>query len=166
MFFFFKHKNNQRQLKQNLEHKTLAQLWVNRCIGIQNNASSFLQAKSEKLSLASKRLIVIVFCLISFSSCVYLVIKSFFGNHPANLSIEAIRVPKQLTHNENRRIIPSKGVSKDEIEKIKKFRDYFDSLAKNNSGRRIYDSILKHRPGLIDSLSIIENLYKSQSSNK
>lgn len=166
MFFFLKPKNNQRQHKQNLGTDKIAQLWVNRCIRLQNKASLFLQFKSERLSVSSKRLIVIVFCLISFSSCVYLIITSFFGNHPANISIAAIRVHKQVLQNENRPLTPPKGVSKQTFEKIEKFRAYLDSLAKSNSGRRIYDSILTYRHGLIDSLALLENLNKSQSINK
>jgi hypothetical protein len=164
--FFRKNKNNQRQVEHNLEHDKLAQTWVNRCIKLQHNASSFLQAKSEKLSLKAKRLVAIGFCLISFSSCVYQIVKSFYGNDKVNLSIAAIRVPEQVTQNENREIAPSNEVSKNEFKKIKKFRAYIDSLARSNSGRRIYDSIHKYRPGLIDSLAIIENIYKSQSPNK
>ena len=164
--FFGKHKKNQRQVEHNLEHDRFAQTWVNRCIKLQRKASSFLQSKSEKLSLSSKRLVVIGFCLISLSSSVYLVVKSFYGNDSVNLSIAAIRVPEQVAQNENIQIAPANGVFKNEMEKIKVFRAYIDSLATSNSGRRIYDSIRKYRPGLIDSLAVIENIYKSQSPNK
>lgn len=164
--FFGKHKNNQRQVEHNLEHDKLARTWVDRSIKLQHKASSFLQGKSEKLSLNTKRLVVIAFCLISFSSSVYLVAKSFHGNNTVNLSIAAIKVPKQVVQNEDALVTLSNGVSKNEIEKIKKFRVYIDSLATSNSGRRMYDSIRKYRPGLMDSLTIIENIYNSQSPNK
>ena len=166
MFLFLKHKNNQRQAEHNLEHDRLAETWVNRCMKLQHKASSVLQAKSEKLSLSTKRLVVIAFCLISFSSCVYLVIKSFHCNNTVTLSIAAIRVPEQVAQNENALATLSNGVSKNEFKKIKKFRAYIDSLATSNFGKRIYDSIRKYRPGLLDSLAALENIYKSRSPNK
>lgn len=166
MFFFSKHKANHKKVNHNLAQDMLAQSWVNRCLRLQHKASLFFQGRSEKLSLSSKRLIVIAFCLISFSSCVYLVIKSLLNNNPANLSIAPIRIPKQVAQSDSRQITVPNGVSKDEFQKIKKFRAYVDSLGSSNSGRRVYDSILRYRPGLIDSLAIVENLYKSQSLNK
>jgi len=161
MFFSLKHKNNQRQHNRNLKTDKIAVIWANRCLQAQYKVASFLQTKSEKLSLNTKRLIVIAFSVISLSSCVYLVVKSFLGNQNIRLSVTAIKVPEQVVQNEDRQVSPSTGVSKNEFEKVKKFRCYIDSLTTSNSGRRIYDSIRKSRPGLIDSLSIIENVYKS-----
>jgi len=166
MFFSLKHKKNQRQHSQNLKTNKVAAMWAIRCIHAQFKVASLLQAKSEKLSLNTKRLIVVAFSVISFSSCVYLVVKSSLGNQNIDLSIAAIEVPEHILQNEDKPLGPSKRVSKSEFEKVKKFRAYLDSLATSNSGRRIYDSIVKYPPGLIDSLVFIENFYKSHSSNK
>ena len=164
MSFSIRHKN-QRQQNQYLKTDKIAQAWANKCIRAQYKLASFVQAKSEKLSIGTKRLIVIAFCLISFSSSAYLIIEGFFGNDRVNLSTTAIRVPEQVTHNKHG-ITPLNSISKNEVEKIKKLRVYIDSLATSNTGRSIYDSIRMNRPGLIDSLTIIENIFKSQSSNK
>lgn len=165
MFFSLKRKNNQRQHNRNLKTDKIAQAWANKCLKAQYKLASVIQAKSEKLSLVTKRLVVIAFGFISFSSSTYLVIKSLFGNDRVNLSTAAIRAPEKATPNQNA-VKPLNPVSKNEVEKIKKFRVYIDSLASSNTGRSIYDSIRKSRPGLIDSLTIIENIFKSQSLNK
>jgi hypothetical protein len=58
------------------------------------------------------------------------------------------------------------SISKEEFQRIENFKSYLDSLAKTNAGKRIFDSIIANRPGLIDSLSIVENLYQTQTTNK
>ena len=37
-----------------------------------------------------------------------------------------------------------------------------DSLTRSENGTIIYDSIVKARPGLMDSVLFIENIYQSQ----
>jgi hypothetical protein len=39
---------------------------------------------------------------------------------------------------------------------VQKFRSWLDSLQKDTAGRKIYDSIRRERPGLLDSLRQIE----------
>ncbi len=45
------------------------------------------------------------------------------------------------------------------IGRIERFKDYLDSLSYSPSGRRIRDSILERRPGLLDSIQRIEIIY-------
>jgi hypothetical protein len=97
---------------------------------------------------------------------VYLVIKSLIRSDNLTFSIAAIRVPEPVAQSANRHATPAKGLFKDDLEKIRTFGAYIDSLATGTSERRIYDSILKYRHRLIDSLSITENFHKWQSSNK
>lgn len=47
-----------------------------------------------------------------------------------------------------------------EYERIHRFRMYMDSLAQSPSGKPVYDSILQHRPGLMDSVLFIEKHYQ------
>jgi hypothetical protein len=161
MFFLFKHRDSRDLRKQNYDQDKIAQNIVYRCIGMQVIASKYLQNKSEMLPVKAKRWFVLAFCFISFCSCIYLIIKSIYAPPNTSLAIVAIRVPTQSTHHF---IQPS--ISGKEFEKIQKFKAYLDSLAKSKSGKRIYDSLTANSLGLIDSLSIVENLYQSQSLNK
>lgn len=45
------------------------------------------------------------------------------------------------------------------IGRIQRFRRYLDSLASSANGRQVRDSLFKKRPGLLDSLQQIENIY-------
>ena len=42
---------------------------------------------------------------------------------------------------------------------IGKFRSWLDSLQRDSTGQKIYDSIRRERPGLLDSLAQIDNRY-------
>ncbi|WP_018615689.1 hypothetical protein [Segetibacter koreensis] len=133
----------------------------------QERFSSFLHIQFEKLPSNTKRFILVGYCLVSFSISAYLIIVSISGTHSIrSLFTTSIRIPKQIIAKEYTQINPSIGISKDEFEKIKKFRVYLDSLAQSDSGRKIYDGIIKNRHGLLDSLAFIENLVQSQSSKK
>ena len=56
--------------------------------------------------------------------------------------------------------IEAAEVSEAEYSRIKKFRMYMDSLARSPSGKILYKSITRHRPGLMDSVRFIENYYQ------
>lgn len=162
MLFINKHKSDGKQNGLDTRQHRIAESIVRRCQAIQYKASKFLQAKFESLAIGSKRLTVIAFCITGFSLSVYLIIKSFSKQVDKPISITALRVPKQVVQSE----LPVGVITKDEFEKIRKFRLYLDSLVKSKQGKRLYDSIISYRPGLIDSLTIVENLYQLQSPNK
>jgi hypothetical protein len=161
MFFLFKGKNSQQHQRQNSQQDKIAQKIVDRCLGLQLKASSFLQNKSEMLTTKAKRMAVLSFCVLSFCSCIYIIVKSLRSHRYTSLAIAPIRVPTQNVHNQIQA-----SISKQEFEKILKFKSYLDSLSNSKSGKRILDSINANRPGLMDSLLIVENLYQLQSPNK
>jgi hypothetical protein len=45
------------------------------------------------------------------------------------------------------------------IKRIERFKHYLDSLSKTDDGRKIRDSLLLRRPGLLDSIQRIEAIY-------
>lgn len=52
-------------------------------------------------------------------------------------------------------------LSRAEFENITHFSSYLESLKESKEGKKIYDSILYNRPGILDSLVGIENYYKT-----
>lgn len=49
-----------------------------------------------------------------------------------------------------------------EIGEIERFSRYMDSLSQTAGGKRIYDSICKARPGLLDSVAAVERIYNNK----
>ena len=166
MLFLSKHKSNGKRDRQDCRQQQMAESIIRHCIAIHYQASKFLQNKFETLAIGSKRLTVIAFCITGFSSSVYLMIKSFSKKDHKPISITAIRVPKQAEESGRQRIHPANVITKEEFEKIGRFRLYLDSLDMSDQGKRIHDSIIINRPGLIDSLAAVEKKYQLQSPNK
>ncbi|MEJ7829533.1 MAG: hypothetical protein WKF91_15090 [Segetibacter sp.] len=157
---------NYRLDKENLKQNRTAINIVNKCITAQENVSKLLQDKSEMLSAKSKKTFLIAFCLLSLGSCAYILIHCFKGSSKQFFSVTDIRVPNKVVYNGGQRIETSVGVTKEELGKIQKLRVYMDSLANSESGKKILDSIIINRAGLMDSLTTIENIYHLQSSKK
>lgn len=63
---------------------------------------------------------------------------------------------------------PSAATSNDAIgdtltlKQIKAFHKYMDTLARSEKGRKTRDSILEARPGLLDSIRIVESMYNNK----
>jgi hypothetical protein len=157
----FRSRSNKKHYKVAVEQDSLAGNIAYRCIKAQLKASKFLQKKFETVPSFTKRLVVIIYCLTSFGSFIYVARYSFDKRPNKSIAIESIEVPTEIPHN-NRR--PS--ISKEEFEKIQKFKGYLDSLVNSKPGKRLHDSIIANRSGLLDSLSIVEHLYQSQSPIK
>lgn len=163
MFFLFK--KNQKHQNKNFEQQKIAQSVVNRCIILQDKASRFLQHKSERLTITAKRITVVTFCLLSFTCCFYLIVKSFISQTNQRFTIGSIKVPRN-TQEQFQKNAPFIGITKKDFDKIQALRLFIDNLPKTKEGKMVLDSILINSPGLIDSLAIIENIYQSQSLNK
>lgn len=69
-----------------------------------------------------------------------------------------------LNLNQQRDIVPDTEILVDEDtwQKIQVFKQYMDSLRLSESKK--YDSIILSRPGLMDSIAMVEELYYSQKS--
>ena len=57
-------------------------------------------------------------------------------------------------------VIPEAYVDEETFYKMQGFKKYMDSLKQNKSKQ--YDSIMQARPGLMDSVQVLEEIYYSQ----
>lgn len=165
MFLSFKHKRPQNKQIENNSHDTIANNIAQKCIKFQEQSATYMQRKSERLSDQAKKFVLVLFFLLSCGYCLYLISEGFFNSKSKTFSIAPIKIPEHLSKAGDK----NKGtviVSKAEYERIHRFKLYMDSLARNASDKRLYESILSRRPGLMDSIRVIENLYQLQSSKK
>lgn len=91
--------------------------------------------------------------------------KSLSGAVPRTITVVPISKPINAVAFDDEIIKRNVTITKTELERIVRFRRYMDSLARSPTGKKGYDNILKHRPGLLDSLTTIENYYQSNFKN-
>ena len=120
-----------------------------------------MSACVSKVSPKRLRLLLFFFCVLGGGFSIYLITSSFFQDEIGGFKIEKINVPKVYDGGNNLR---SEQVVDEEIYKaIERFDEYMDSLRGSQMGLEIRDSILKLRPGLLDSLELLKQIYKSQN---
>lgn len=117
---------------------------VQRLIETQSKMSGLVNEQLNKTSRKKLKLGLISFCLLSGSFSVWLLVQSFHPNTKATTirKIQPIRQPQLLS--------PVDTVDPQLYHKIQLYKQYMDSLQ---------ESI---RPGLFDSIRIIEEIYQSQ----
>lgn len=97
----------------------------------QNHWISFLQYYSEKLTLSRKKLALAVFCLISGSYSLYLIVRSDTKNFLQMTSIGTIRI-SDLAH----QIGSPKDFSSVILDqRVSPFRNYSDTVKSNSSSK-------------------------------
>lgn len=136
------------------------------CIRFLTEWAVWMQRTSRRLSLKTKIVMLLLFCLLAGSFSIYLIADSLLGRQAnRTVKITPIKHPGYAKLSGNERTEASIVIDQREYQKIHRFRLYIDSLANTASGKRIRDSIFKQRPGLMDSIEFIENIYQSQNKN-
>lgn len=111
--------------------------------------------------LSRKKLIcgLMVFTVFSGSFFINKIVQVFSNTATVSLKIPAESKPLAVGEKNRELITIESSLSKAELERLNNFRHYLDSLSSDKQGRKIYDSIKRSRPGLIDSLAFIEEYY-------
>lgn len=125
--------------------------------------ANWLEKKTAHFSRMYWILILLGFIVFTGSCSIYVIVKSFSGN--TNITVTPIIKPANPISSKYSPAEFNKIISKAEFEKITRFRRYMDSLGRSPTGKKTHDSIVLYRPGLLDSLTIIENYYYSHLKN-
>jgi hypothetical protein len=114
-----------------------------------------LQDRSERLSVTTKK------CLFFGGASLLIAWRSISSRSGRSaVSVQSI-VPCPLSGGSDglRPLSPSGGVSRREYKMVRSFHHYLDSLGSTPAGTVVRDSILHERPGILDSIKIIERMY-------
>ncbi|HMR82950.1 MAG TPA: hypothetical protein PKE30_07455, partial [Niabella sp.] len=96
----------------------------------------------------------VIFCLLFGGSSGFTIWHSI-RSASGGIRIQTMKVPAHTTIPRNDRNDEA-ILTGPELDRIKSFRRYLDSLQQTKDGRAVYDSIARYRPGLLDSLAFIE----------
>lgn len=162
MLSLFTKRKTQTPVKENPAQERLASNIVSACIRLQQKWADFMQRHAERLSRKGKLIVLSLFCLTAGSLSIYLIASSVTSRRASSFTIIPLKKRPYTVKSGDEITKALVIVSKAEYEKIQRFRSYMDSLARSPSGKQLHDSILIHRPSLMDSIFIIEKIYQSQ----
>ena len=163
MLSLFRNKKKQKAVLENTAQDRIAKNVVGKMLRLQQRWAAFMERHTERLSVKWKLIVLFFFCLCSGGLSILFIARSLMNNHATSFHVIQGKIPQHISKSGDERTKAVTIVTKEEYDKIQHFRKYMDSLARSPSGKKSYDSILINRPGLMDSIILIENIYLSQT---
>ncbi|MCK9639206.1 MAG: hypothetical protein M0R39_04795 [Prolixibacteraceae bacterium] len=162
MAFLFRKKNKTKAAGPDEVHDRILRQMVNACLRMQTGWARWMGRWTQHLSRRTLLLLMLAFIALSGGYSIYLIGQSFSGNQATAFSVTPIKKPGHVLQTGEAASQPDMIVSKTDCQRIIRFRGNMDSLARSPAGKAVYDSILLSRPGLPDSIRLIEKIYQSQ----
>lgn len=128
---------------------------------LQNRWATWMNRHTQTFSRNTWKLLLVLFVLTAGGYSIYLTIDAFFNANGKSISIIPIKKPAHINETGDA-AATTPSITDAGYSHIKNFRLYMDSLARSPSGKIIYDSIIMYRPGLMDSIRMIEKYYQQQ----
>ena len=128
---------------------------------LQKAWAKWMSNKTKRISKRIVTIALVIFVSLTSGYCIYLGVHAITGKNKGNaFTVTPIKRPRHLTEY-GAIASPLPSVSKQDYRRIQKSRLYMDSLARSPTGKKIYDSIIATRPGLMDSVRYIEKEYQN-----
>jgi len=112
------------------------------------------------LSKRALQFIMILYCLLFGGASLFAFLDVFRQNAPTLIKPATLTVPKYY---KQPGVVLTPLLTPQDREYINRFKTHLDSLNSSLGGRAVYDSLLRERPGLLDSLRRIEDFFYSPS---
>ena len=163
MLSLFRNKKKQKAVIENVVQDRIAKNVVGKLLRLQQRWATFMERHAERLSVKWKLIVLFFFCLCSGGLSILFIARSLMNNHATSFHVTQGKIPQHIGKSGDEKTKAVTIVTKEEYDKIQHFRKYIDSLARSPSGKKVYENILIDRPGLMDSIILIENIYQSQT---
>jgi len=161
MWLFKKHKNKEgSKANPSISDKVAGKI-ASAGIRLQKKFSDGMNKIFKNMNNRNLKAFLILFCLCAGGYSIYLAASAITGSEKTQKSIKVdqVDVPKYFDKTGDE-VIPEAYVDEETFNKMQEFKQYIDSLKEN--GSKQYDSILQARPGLMDSVQVLEEIYYSQ----
>jgi len=159
----FRNRKIEKPDKGNAAQEKLARNIVSNCIRLQQRWANVMQRHTERLSRKGKLALLSLFCLTAGSVSIYFIWSSIAIRKASSFTVTRLTKPPHAGKSGDENTKAFLIVSEREYQKMQRLRLYMDSLARSPAGKKVYDSILSYRTGLIDSILLIETIYQSQN---
>lgn len=122
-----------------------------------HRGTDWLNCKAQKMDRRQLRYLLFAFCVYWITASVYITLQAMHPKQPQPaFAVTPIATPRRLIEAP---LQDQDSLTQKVLDRIELFSHYLDSLKAHE--RRTYDSILRARPGLIDSLALIEHYYST-----
>ena len=161
--WLFKKKKKELQSE---EKTTMSDKVAGKIAGVGIKAQQLFAEKMNRTFMKTDfkrlKLILIFFCVSAGGYSIYLIADSVFSSErkQKTFEIQQMDIPKHFDKTGDETVMPDATVDEQTYLQIQDFRKYMDSLKLNRT--KEYDSILQARPGLMDSVQVLEQIYLSQ----
>lgn len=132
-------------------------------LSVQTKFASFMSKRINKQSNRSKQVCLAIFCLMFGGFSIYAFFGAFSDSEKSGKAIKHGQVTAPKYYDRTGSEFKESSINDKDIIRINRFKKHMDSLRRSIKGKPEYDSILKARPGLMDSINVIEEIYYSQS---
>jgi len=123
----------------------------------QRRISDWLNKKCEHFSTRQLTVGLMIFCIV-FGCSIFFTIRNSLQSYGAKRSSMQMTIPKHVIIKDS----ADAGIS--EMIILQKIHRQLDSLRTSEDGSQALDSLRKFRPGLLDSLKIMQHIYQSKFS--
>ncbi len=162
MWLFKKQKNKK---ENNANHSSMSDKVAGKIAGagirVQRTFAEGMNKIFRNMNTKKLKVFLILFCICAGGYSIYLTVNAITGpeKQQKSFKVDQVDVPKHFNKTGDE-IITKANVDEETFYKIQGFKKYMDSLKQNKSNQ--YDSILQARPGLMDSVQVLEEIYYSQ----
>jgi len=145
-----------------IEDKSIGTRIGKNVVKLQTAFAKRINAAVAKVPVRALKRNLIIFCVVSGGFSAYLALNGLFGKNTKSnaITIDQASVPKYFDKSGDDVNNVQSIIDEDLMQQVRTFRHYVDSLKLND--KNSYDSIMSARPGLIDSIRTIEEIYLTQ----
>lgn len=155
---FFAKKRGRAGVQNNGRDKAAGMI-ADAITGLQSKWAMWMHRHCERLSRRGKMVVLILCCLFTGAYCAFVITRGLTGKSQISMPKAGFRPPVML--DDSYTSVPDSQA----LLSLRAIRQTLDSLSNKAAGRKIYDSLIKTRPGVLDSLQYIEKIYQLKSKN-
>nr|WP_199077425.1 hypothetical protein [Pedobacter sp. ASV19] len=123
--------------------------------------AAWMDARVNRLSGKAKMALLLAFSLLMISISVLVALTAVTGKRKISIDTKL-----HLPHLEDHQQQPGTGLPVAVMGRIKRYKAYLDSLGTTATGQKTRDSLLRARPGLLDSIRSLEKVYELPKTNQ
>ncbi len=155
------------------KHNVVASPWKDKVaksiagfiVKMNSGFAKYMNRCSAGLPSSTMKVILIVFLSIGTSLSFYFIVAALIKVEPSkSIKIDRISLPRNVEINADEKIQQGVLITHQEFQELERFTNYMDSLQKSED--KSYDSILLNRPGLMDSVKVLKQIYEQQNKEK